>query len=151
MSDAAQDWREEVTEPTVRVESGVRQKIGRAPLDDLRVLWLDPDRACSTACRAMLELWGAAIVVVDDPATGLDTAAVTRPDVVVISCDGGGHSPDQLARVLHFMVPDPPPVVLVSKLDLRGFEGALPGVVRLLPKPFDPRALLDVMKRIERG
>jgi DNA-binding NtrC family response regulator len=151
VSDAAEHWQEEVTEPTVRVESGVRQKIQRAPLDGLRVLWLDPDRACSAECRAMLVSWGATIVVVENPGTGLDTAAITRPDVVVISCDGGGHSPDQLARVLHFMIPDPPPVVLVSKLDLRGFEGALPGVVRLLPKPFDPRAMLDVMKRIEHG
>ncbi|NIW74925.1 MAG: hypothetical protein GWN08_06650 [Gemmatimonadetes bacterium] len=119
-------------------------------MDGLRVLWLDPDRACSAECRAMLASWGAVIVVVDDPATCIDAAAATNPDVVVISGDGGAHSPDQVARVLHLSIPEPPPVVLVSRRDFRGFEGGLPGVVRLLPKPFDPRVLLDALKRIER-
>ncbi len=148
----AEKWEERVTEPNAQAPSGVRQKVAgeRPPLDGLRVLWIDPDRACSAECREILVAWGATIVTVQHAATGLDTAAAARPDVVVISADGGAHSPDQLARILHFLIPDPPPVILVSKRDLRGLDAALPGVIRLLPKPFDPGTMLSVLRRVER-
>ena len=84
-----QEWEERNTEPKAHVESGVRQKVldEERPLEGMRVLWLDPDHAFSSQCRQMLEGWGAAIVVVEEPGSGVDTAAVTSPDAVVISYD----------------------------------------------------------------
>ena len=153
MSESAkkQPWEERITEPDVYSESGVRSKVlgdDSRPLEGMRVLWVDPDHAFSTRCRGMLEAWGATIVVVEDAGAGVDTAAVAMPDVVVVSYDREDSSGDQVARVLHYMLADPPPVILVSKRDFRGFDGGLPGVARILPKPFDPRAMLDALMKI---
>jgi DNA-binding response OmpR family regulator len=154
VSDGAkkQEWEERGTEPQVHTRSGVRQRVAGEdePLANMRIVWLDPDHSFSSQCRDILEGWGASILVVEDAGTGVDTVAATSPDALVICYDDRADSScDQVARVVHFMVAEPPPVILISKRDLRGFDGALPGVVRVLPKPFYPRALLDTLLLIK--
>jgi DNA-binding NtrC family response regulator len=53
----------------------------------------------------------------------------------------------QLAHAIQFVLEDPPPVFLISGRDLRTFDDAVPGVVRVFQKPFDPDQLLEAIKR----
>ncbi len=143
------------TVPDGQLSSGVRKNVqdglrsaGLAdplPLDGMRVVWVDKDRDTAAHGRAVLEAWGAVVVYADGAASGLDTTVQSRPDCVVISLPQGV----QVARTLYYMIPDAPPVVLITEFT-RTDEGACPGVSTTLRVRFQGRDMLHAMLRIGR-
>lgn len=145
------------TRPELGVSSGVRRNIPRnvdvdlagdadeRPLDGMRVLWIDADRASAAHGRAVLEAWGSIVLYAAGAAEGLDTTAQAKPDCVVISLP---HAV-QVARTLYYMIPGAPQVVLIAEFTAND-AAACPGISTTLRPRFESRDMLQAMMRVWR-
>ncbi|MBW2461024.1 MAG: response regulator [Deltaproteobacteria bacterium] len=116
-----------------------------APLDGMRVVWVDADPDAAAHGRAVLEAWGAVVFHADGAASGLDTTVQSKPDCVVISLPQGA----QVARTLYYMIPNAPPVVLITEFT-GGDEAACPGVSCTLRSRYQGHDMLQAMLRVGR-
>lgn len=150
------DMSKRPTIPEGPISSGVRRNVqdglGSAgyedplPLDGMRVVWVDKDRDTAAHGRAVLEAWGAVVVYASGAASGLDTTVQSKPDCVVISLPQGA----QVARTLYYMIPNAPPVVLISEFT-RSDDVPCPGVSTTLRSRYQGHDMLHAMLRIGRN
>lgn len=118
------------------------------PLNCLRVLLVEDDAETADAVRTVLTHWGHHVWTAADGATGLESAARHRPDVVLLDLSVPEMDGFEVARRIREL-PEGPHMVLIAAT---GYTGR---VVRLaarevgfddfLPKPFDLAQLRAIL------
>jgi DNA-binding response OmpR family regulator len=107
-------------------------------------LVVDDDASLRMLCRVNLELEGFSVREAGTLADAEAAVAAERPDVVLLDVHLGG---EESTRLLERLRAEGIPVALVTgSADMRDL-GAADAV---LPKPFEPRELVEVARRLAR-
>jgi two-component system, OmpR family, response regulator len=110
-----------------------------------RALIVDDDAALRLLCRVNLELDGFAVREAGTLADAASAVQSERPDVVLLDVHLGG---EETSGLLDSLRADGIPVALVTgSADADLYRDRADAVV---PKPFDPRELVEIARRLAR-
>jgi DNA-binding NtrC family response regulator len=111
-----------------------------------RVLVVDDDASIRLLCRVNLELDGHEVVEAGSLGEARGHLDEERFDVVMLDVHLGGETSGELVVECHAQEP-PIPVVLVTG-SAEALEEREPGADAVLPKPFEPQALVATVRNL---
>lgn len=110
------------------------------------VLVVDDDPEIRDLVRWLLEDEGWTVETAADGRAALDQATRIRPALIVLDMGLPLLSGEEVARRLHDVYADPPPIVVVSADGRAGERAARIGAASFLHKPFDVDELADLVR-----
>jgi DNA-binding response OmpR family regulator len=111
------------------------------------VLVVDDDSEIRDLVRWLLEDEGWTVETAADGRAALDQATRARPALIVLDMGLPIMSGEEVARRLHDVYADPPPIVVVSADGHAGERAARIGAASFLHKPFNVDDLARIVRR----
>lgn len=111
------------------------------------VLVVDDDPEIRDLVRWLLEDEGWTVETAADGRAALDQATRARPALIVLDMGLPIMNGEEVARRLHDVYTDPPPIVVVSADGHAGERAARIGAASFLHKPFDVDDLARIVRR----
>lgn len=115
----------------------------------LTVLVVDDDPSIRLLCRLNLELAGHRVVEAGTLEEASSAASDEQPQVVVLDVHVGSGDGIAFLAELHALLPRVRVVMLTGTADTAGIRAA--GADAVVPKPFDPVALVDTIEELAAG
>jgi two-component system response regulator MprA len=110
------------------------------------ILVVDDDPEIRDVVRWLLEDEGWTVETASDGRDALDRATRARPALIVLDMGLPIMSGEEVARRLHDVYVDPPPIIVVSADGRAGEKAARIGAASYLHKPFDVDALARLVR-----
>ncbi|MGE3272089.1 MAG: response regulator [Chloroflexota bacterium] len=110
------------------------------------VLVVDDDPEIRDLVRWLLEDEGWTVETAADGRAALDQATRTRPALIVLDMGLPLLNGEEVARRLHDVYADPPPIVVVSADGRAGERAARIGAASFLHKPFNVEELAELVR-----
>ena len=111
------------------------------------ILVVDDDPEIRDVVRWLLEDEGWTVETASDGRDALERATQTRPALIVLDMGLPIMSGEEVAMRLRDVLPEPPPIIVVSADGRAGEKAARIGAASYLHKPFDVDELARLVRR----